>query len=464
MNQHQLITEVIAHNLATERKSRLRNTVSTLVLLASGLVASLPLVTTTNPVELVQYCPLPCKEINKQVGIASLVDQERLTSPLFRKGVKVLSYQSPDNSSAGLTALVGAGFLFTGLGVFAAQTKRDLLFLQQKFLEIKKVALIAEYSMSQDVVIATHQIDAETAAATNSATFWLLNQLPRDQQQLLGAAVQNEVDLSTLQYQYQQKQLEVETTRLEVEQHQLKQKLEPTKGNKLNPLGELVDALQKWEGGWLWDVVNGCKPLILTGCQGSGKTWTASTIAAIRTALGSKVEYLLDRHYNGDNQQVWGYLTPSRVATNESEIAAAMVDCIDLWATRIAAKPKDKVQVVVDEFTHLPKLVGDVATRFIQLALSDTRKAKTQVLLISHNLTNDSFGAGTKDYRTNGTACIRKYSTDGERPLDRVTVLWGLTDPQGNELKDTDKTLPTWFQPAMVVDHLNGHKQINFGG
>jgi hypothetical protein len=331
-------------------------------------------------------------------------------------------------------------------------------------LEIKKVALIAEYSMSQDVAIATHQLDAETAAATNNATFWLLNQLPQDQQQLLGAAVQNEVDLSLLQYQYQQKQLELETTRLEVEQHQLKQKLEPTPGKKLNPLGEIVDALQKWEGGWLWEVVNGCKPLIITGCQGSGKTWTASTIAAIRTALGSKVEYLLDRHYHGDNQQVWGYLAPTRAATNESEIAAAMGDCIDLWANRIAAKPKDKVQVVVDEFTHLPKLVGEVASRFIQLALSDTRKAKSQVLLISHNLTNNSFGDGTKDYRTNGTLCVRKYSTDGERPLDRVTVLWGLTDHNGNELKDVDKTLPTWFQPAMIVDHLNGHKQINFGG
>ena len=460
MNQ---VTDIIAQNLHQERRSRVRNSCTTLGLVAAGLVGLLPLVTTNNPVELVTYCPTPCKDTTKQVGIARLVDQERINSSLFRRSVQVVDYQKPDQPSAGLLGLLASGLVFTGLGVFHLQTKRDLLFLQQKFLEIKKVALIAEYSADQEVVVATHQVDAAAAAATNNATFWLLNQLPKEQQNLLGTAVQNEVDLHKLQYEYQQKQLELETTRLDVEQHQLKQKLSVTTTKKLSPLGELIDQLQRWEDGWLSKLISGCKPIILTGCQGSGKTWTASSISIIRTALGSQVEYLLDRHYRGDNQRVWSYLTPNHAATNETEIESAMLSCIDLWSTRIANRPKDKLQVIVDEFTHLPKLVGDVANRFIELALSDTRKAGCQVLLISHNLTNNSFGNGTKDYRTNGTIAVKKYSNDGEKPLDRITVLWGLVDHNGNDLKDAERTLPQWFQPQIVFDHLHNNKPINFG-
>lgn len=458
------IQEVITQNLHQERRSRVRNTCTTLGLVMAGVVGLLPLVTTINPVELVTYCPKPCKDSQKQVGIARLVDQERINSSLFRRAVQVVDYQKPDQPSAGLMALVGSGLVFSGLGVFHLQTKRDLLFLQQKFLEIKKVALIAEYSADQEVAVAIHQVDAAAAQATNSATFWLLNQLPKEQQGLLGAAVQNEVDLHKLQYEYQQKQLELETTRLEVERHQLTQKLSATTTKKLSPVGELIDQLQKWEDGWLSKLISGCKPIILTGCQGSGKTWTASTMAIIRAALGSQVDYLLDRHYQGDNQHVWSYLTPNHAATNETEIESAMVNCIKLWSTRIAARPKDKIQVIVDEFTHLPKLVGDTANKFIELALSDTRKAGCQVLLISHNLTNNSFGNGTKEYRTNGTVAIKKYSNDGEKPLDRITVLWGLVDQNGNDLKDAERTLPQWFQPQIVYDHLYNNKPINFGG
>ena len=459
------ISDVIAQNLHVERVSRIRNTLTSSALLLGGLIATMPLVTTSNPVELVRYCPTPCKDSNKQVGIALLVDQERLNSPLFRKNVKILDYQPPDQPYGGLQSGIGCALMGAGLLLFSFQTKKDLLFLQQKYQELKKVALITEYSSTKEVEIAIHQIDGQTAQTKGESAFWLLNQLPTNEQNLIGAATQNQVDLGQLQYQYQVNQLQLETTRLEVEKKQLEDKLTTSKvAKKLSPAGEIIDALDKWEDGWLSKIISGSKPLIITGCQGSGKTWTASTIAIIRTALGSPVDYLLDRHYQGDNQQVWSYLTPMNAATNETEIESAMVNCIDLWSSRIASRPKDKIQVIVDEFTHLPKLVGDTANKFIELALSDTRKAGCQVLLISHNLTNNSFGNGTKEYRTNGTVAIKKYSNDGEKPLDRITVLWGLVDQNGNDLKDAERTLPQWFQPQIVYDHLYNNKPINLGG
>ena len=459
------INDVIAQNLHKERVSRVRNTCTTFGLMVAGIIATIPLFTTNNPVEIVEYCPVPCKDSNKKVGISRLVDMERLNSPLFKKNVKVLDYQPPDNATGGMVALMGAGLMATGLGVFWHQTKRDLLFLQQKYQELKKVALISEYSATKEVEVAIHQIDAQTAQTKGESAFWLLNQLPSDQQNLIGAATQNQVDLGQLQYQYQLSQLELETTRLEVEKKQLEDKLTTSKvAKKLSPVGELIDALDKWEDGWLSKIISGSKPLILTGCQGSGKTWTASTIGLIRQAMGSKIEYLIDRHYNGDNQEVWSFLEVKNAATNETEIGAAMEDCTLLWGERIAKKSKDKIQVVVDEFTHLPKLIGESASKFIELGLSDTRKAGCQLLLISHNLTNNSFGAGTKDYRTNGTVCIKKYSNDGLKPLDRVTIHWGLVDQNGNDLKDAERTLPQWFQPSLIYNHLYRNQPINSGG
>ena len=457
------ISDIIAQNLHVERVSRIRNTLTSSAFLLSGLVATIPLFTTNNPVELVQYCPVPCKDAFKQVGIARLVDQERLNSPLFKKSVKVLEYQPPDQPYGGIQSSLGCALMGAGLLLFSCQTKKDLLFLQQKYQELKKVALISEYSATKEVEIAIHQVDAQTAKTKGEAAFWLLNQLPTSEQNLIGAATQNQVNLGQLQYQYQLSQLDLETTRLQVEKRQLEDKLTTAKvAKKLSPVGEIIEQLDKWEDGWLSKVVSGSKPLILTGCQGSGKTWTASTIGLIRQSMGSQVEYLIDRHYHGDNQEVWSFLEVKNAATDEAEIGAAMDACTNLWGKRISEKSKDKIQVLVDEFTHLPKLIGESASRFIELGLSDTRKSGCQLLLISHNLTNNSFGSGTKDYRTNGSICVKKYSNDGLKPLDRVTVLWGLTDQNGNDLKDTERTLPAWFQPSMVHDHLSGNKPISF--
>lgn len=457
------VADIISQNLHQERVSRIRNTLTSSSLLLSGLIATIPLFTTNNPVELVQYCPTPCKDAFKQVGIARLVDTERLNSPLFKRSVKVLDYQPADQPYGGLQSSLGCALMGAGLLLFSLQTKKDLLFLQQKYQELKKVALITEYSATKEVEVAVHQIDAQTAQSKGEGTFWLLNQLPTSEQNLIGAATQNQVDLGQLQYQYQLSQLQLETTRLEVEKKQLEDKLTTTKvAKKLSPVGEIIEQLDRWEDGWLSKIISGSKPLIITGCQGSGKTWTASTIAVIRQAMGSQVEYLIDRHYHGDNQEVWSFLDVKKAATDETEIGAAMDDCTSLWGNRIAQKTKDKIQVVVDEFTHLPKLVGESASKFIELGLSDTRKAGCQLLLISHNLTNNSFGSGTKDYRTNGTVCIKKYSNDGMKPLDRVTVHWGLIDENGNDLRDTERTLPKWFQPSLIYDHLLGNKPISF--
>ncbi|WP_236721536.1 hypothetical protein [Trichormus sp. NMC-1] len=200
----------------------------------------------------------------------------------------------------------------------------------------------------------------------------------------------------------------------------------------------------------------------LIGNQGSGKTYTAGAITLIRKyCLDAPIYYTLDRHYTGENSKVWQYLESQNVAQSEDEIAAAMADCGQYWLDRIKAKPTNKTQIIVDEYTNLRGLVGEVADTFFKLSLTDTRKAKNYLLGITHNATNSSFPEGTKDTRKAGMILIEKFSANGETPLPRIVVRYGLVDDNGNSLEDVEKTLPSWFHPEKLHQHFNG-KPINF--
>ncbi|MFM6728065.1 MAG: hypothetical protein ACKPJF_27190, partial [Dolichospermum sp.] len=224
----------------------------------------------------------------------------------------------------------------------------------------------------------------------------------------------------------------------------------------------LIDALKNHEDGYLWTIINSLKPLWLIGNQGSGKTYTASAIALIRKyCLDARVEYLIDRHATGDNAEVWKFLQAKNIAEIEQDIACTMQDNITFWGNRIKQKPNDKLQVIVDEFTNLRGLIGELADTWFKLSLTDTRKAKCYLLGSTHNDTNSSFAEGTKDTRKAGMILIQKFSANGETPLPRVVIRYGLVDGDGNNLEDIEKTLPAWFHPQKIHDHFNG-KPIDF--
>ena len=235
---------------------------------------------------------------------------------------------------------------------------------------------------------------------------------------------------------------------------------QPTPNEQLK--NSLIDALKQHEDGWLWTIINSLKPLWLIGNQGSGKTYTASAIALIRKyCLDSPIYYLIDRHATGDNAEVWRFLKSENVAECEEDIIHSMQQSIIFWGNRIKAKPDDKVQIIIDEFTNLRGLVGDIADSFFKLSLTDTRKAKCYLLGITHNASNSSFAEGTSDTRKAGMILIQKFSANGETPLPRICIKYGLVDAAGNNLEDVERTLPAWLHPAKIHDHFNG-KPINF--
>ncbi|MFM6224328.1 MAG: hypothetical protein ACKPDM_28905, partial [Dolichospermum sp.] len=266
--------------------------------------------------------------------------------------------------------------------------------------------------------------------------------------------------LSLKSHQLQLSELDKETTKNQLETLETQKKIEKINGNsgaENSPKNELINALKSHENGWLWDIINSLKPLWLIGNQGSGKTYTASAIALVRKyCLYAPIHYLIDRHATGDNAEAWKYLTPSNTAEAEGDIAQALEQSILYWGNRIKSKPSDKSQIIIDEFTNLRGLLGEDVDTFFKLSLSDTRKAKCYLLGITHNDTNSSFAEGTKDTRKAGMILIQKFSANGETPLPRVVVRYGLVDDAGNNLEDVEKTLPAWFHPQKIYEHFNG--------
>ncbi|MFM9159054.1 MAG: hypothetical protein ACKOPK_14355, partial [Dolichospermum sp.] len=101
-------------------------------------------------------------------------------------------------------------------------------------------------------------------------------------------------------------------------------------------------------------------------------------------------------------------LQPQNIAEVEQDIIHAMQQSIIYWENRIKSKPTNKTQIVIDEYTNLRGLVGDIADTWFKLSLTDTRKAKCYLLGITHNDTNSSFAEGTKDTRKAGMILIQK--------------------------------------------------------
>ncbi len=229
-------------------------------------------------------------------------------------------------------------------------------------------------------------------------------------------------------------------------------------------INQLVEALKSWEGGWLYTVVKNNKPLWLTGSQGSGKTNTAGCIALVRKyCFDAPIYQLIDRHATGENWEVWRLIDGQIKAESEEEIGKALEDACERWLSRIKEVPKQKQQLIIDEFTNLKKIPSckESAVRFFSMHLTDTRKAKEYFIGINHYYTNESTVEGTFEARKSGTIQIKKFSADGEVPLPRVQIVHGLVDEKGNELEEVEATLPNWFEATLIYNHFN-NESLNF--
>ncbi|MFM6267784.1 MAG: hypothetical protein ACKPFA_14995 [Dolichospermum sp.] len=439
-------------------------------LLAGGFMLSLPLFNDTIKHNETLYCNIKssCKGADIKRGVSFLIDRER-RNQLFDNNIKIIKILPNEDPSAVVFGIISSTFLLGAYGVSKALTNHQEKLIHAQFKQLKIDALENDLLESThiDLFNFSQQSQAEiTKQAIARQTQETIQAMKSDQElQLDHLNGQLQGELALKQHQLQNSQLTLETTKNQLEILQLEQKINKANNQlpapKIAPNEELkhilIEQLKNHENGYLWTIINSLKPLWLIGNQGSGKTYTAGAIALIRKyCLDAPIYYLIDRHATGDNAEVWKYLQPQNIAEVEQDIIHAMQQSIIYWENRIKQKPTDKIQVVVDEFTNLKGLVGDIADSFFKLSLTDTRKAKCYLLGITHNATNSSFPDGTKDTRKAGLILIEKFSANGETPLPRIVIRHGLVDDAGNNLEDVEKTIPDWFHPQKIHEHFNG--------
>ena len=470
--------EAFHQRFKTERKIA---TVGIGILLIGGLSLTLPLWNDATKYSETLFCfsanNQPCKGEQIKRGISWMIEQERRNFT-FDDHVKTLRILPAESPNAPLYGLAGTVALLTAYGVSKTLTDSQESAIHSQFSLLKIKALendlilnnhldLTKFSKDQQNSITKNAIArnaAETIEAMKSPNELALDEI-NGRLQGETALKSHELNLSELDKQIVDNRLTIAKATKELNKIQ-NSKQDSKTATQASPdehlKNTLIDALKNHEDGYLWKIINSLKPLWLIGNQGSGKTYTATAIALIRKyCLDAPIYQLIDRHATGDNADVWKLLEAASKAESEDEISLAFEDCCERWLVRIKQKPTTKQQVIVDEFTNLKSLCGESAIAFFKMSLTDTRKAKEYLLGITHNATNESFPDGTASARKSGTVLLEKFSANGETPLKRVVVRYGLVDEQGNNLDDVEKTLPDWFHPEKIYQHFNG-KPLSF--
>ncbi|WP_414553333.1 hypothetical protein [Anabaena sp. CCY 0017] len=469
--------EQFNHQLKAQRRTA---TFLSTALFIGGVSLCLPLFADTTKYPETLFCLNSdtdvCEGHQIKRGISWIIDRERRNFT-FDSKVKFLRVLPPESPKAPLYGVLGTVLLIGAYGVSKSltDTQEKAIHCQFSLLKIKALENDIYVSNHLDLTAFSKQHQSQiTKEIIARDTVGAIEQLKTEGEQQLdhiNGQLQGEVALKSHELQISELDKAIADNRLSTAETNRKL-------DKLNkPTGDtgtatqspndslrnsLIDALKHHEDGYLWKIINSLKPLWLIGNQGSGKTYTAAAIALIRKyCLDASIYQLIDRHATGDNADVWKLLEASSKAESEDEISTAFEDCCDRWLQRIKEKPTKKQQVICDEFTNLKSLCGDSAIAFFKMSLTDTRKAKEYLLGITHNATNESFPDGTASARKAGTILLEKFSANGETPLSRVVVRYGLVDENGNNLEDEERTLPSWMHPERIYQHFNG-KPINF--
>ncbi|MFM6133646.1 MAG: hypothetical protein ACKPCP_05655, partial [Sphaerospermopsis kisseleviana] len=315
-------------------------------LLLAGFVSSVPLFNDSIKHTETLYCNVKssCRGSDIKRGISFLVDRER-RNQLFDENIKVVKILHSEDPSAVSYGVLSSLFLLSAFCASKALTnyQEKSIHSQFKLLKIK--------ALENDLLEQTHidlfgfsknnqaEITKQVIARQTNETIAAMKSDGELQLDQLNGHLQGELSLKS--HQLQLSELDKETAKNELETAEIKRKLDklnkPVQDAKQPSANEelknsLIDALKQHEDGYLWKIISSLKPLWLIGNQGSGKTYTASSIALIRRyCLDSPIEYLLDRHATGDNAEVWKFLNAKNIAESEENIASMMQDNIIFW-------------------------------------------------------------------------------------------------------------------------------------
>jgi hypothetical protein len=466
--------EKIKHFVDELRKKKRFATISSGCLLAAGVMFTIPSWTSGSKNHETLFCystdNLTCRS-NPVRGLTWMVAKER-RNYVFDGNVKIIKDISPTSPYLPVYSAIGAA-----CSIASYLTSRAMTITQEKAIH-SEFSLLKVDAIANDIMVKSHlnlvQFSSDrqsevTMAAIAKESSDAFNSMKSDDEvfydRLMGmkdGEISSKIhDLRLVEIEKDITDNKLALAKSSIELDKISSKSSNVKDTHISSPDlkeELISALKSHEDGYLWNIIKSLKPLWLIGNQGSGKTYAASSIALVRKyCLDAPVQQLIDRHATGDNADVWKLLDARTKAESEEEISEAFDECRNRWMSRIKEKPETKQQIIVDEFTNLKSLCGDSAVNFFKMSLTDTRKAREYLLGITHNATNESFPDGTASSRKSGTILLERFSADGETPLSRVVIRYGIVDEKGNNLEDVEKTIPDWFHPHKIHGHFNGH-------
>ena len=227
----------------------------------------------------------------------------------------------------------------------------------------------------------------------------------------------------------------------------------------------LIDALENYEGGWLWYLVESFTAIIIHGKAGSYKSYTAAAIALLKHYLiDAKVESICDIDFDQNKNDSWKFIVPM-----EPSIYGQGIDWESYNEGFIAAIDRSKVRTLKDKpivsiWDELTNAKGqfDNAQNVVPFVIATPRKRNEHCILISHNLTQDCLGGctGMSEPIKTQTYRLNLKTTPQGKPLFKG-ILEGLVDNDGNELEEHKISLPGWLRPEIIYGHFNG-KPIKF--
>lgn len=219
---------------------------------------------------------------------------------------------------------------------------------------------------------------------------------------------------------------------------------------------KLLKLIEDHEGGWIGQLLQ--KPLLLYGDMGAFKGFFANFLALCRYHLrGHRIISIADPHFHQNKDECWKCLiklgVPGYGANQDYFAVGAQLEAM---YTRFATRTlKDEPFTSIwDEVTNYSCEEGTIepAKKLIRKIVSDPRKANESPILIAHDNTLVSLGAGEgfSKARDRGIIQLELYSDSENRPLFKG-LLSGIKNENG-EFVDAQKVsiAAAWIRPEWV--------------
>lgn len=228
---------------------------------------------------------------------------------------------------------------------------------------------------------------------------------------------------------------------------------------------DLKTLLKEHEGGWIWDLVDSTKPVVIWGESGSYKSYTAACVVLLKHHfIGANLESIADPQWHQNRKAAWKeLLTLEPKEYGEESNWEGEADSYRCAIEDLLGRCKERdlnsepIISVWDELTKLGHYLPETAKGFMPEVISSPRKANEHTILLTHALTKTGLGGveGMSEAIKNGTFRLQLKGNNQQKPSFKGK-LDGWLNADGDLVEDYAVTLPSWFRVEKIKEMISG--------